>query len=134
MQAGEAKAPKLDLEIGSAIKNLVEKINSNKGVSNCYVLFLSDSPHSLATPLADLDFQGDTDHSVKRPAAKGLSGTASKRQRICRLSPRKELDTRDTMGRKSRGDSYNELNKLKNGNCNWDSYTVELLRTSPGLS
>ena len=83
MQAGEAKAPKLDLEIGSAIKNLVEKINKKKRVSNCNVLFPSASPDSLATPLTDLDFPDDTDHfthhSVKRPVAKGLSGTANKR-------------------------------------------------------
>jgi len=83
MKAEEAKAAKLDLEIGSAIKNLVEKINLKKLASNCNVLFPSASPDSLATPLTDLDFPDDTDHftyhSVKRPAAKGLSGTANKR-------------------------------------------------------
>ena len=120
-------------------ENLVEKLNSNKGASNCSFSdpISPDSPDPLTTFSAtqrSQDIDIFTDISVKRPLSESIGYPASKRRNYCRLSPSKESEVSADMGRRSNGKSRNEFNELKLGEWNWEEISIEVLRSTPGLS
>ena len=130
----------MDIEIGIAIQSLFDKLKTNKVSYN--INFSLASPDFPATTLADFDILDDknlfTDSPVKCKLELAFDRAIvfSKRPRFCRLSPHltqeQEATTEaDNMGRRSKGNSNNELGRVKG----WESELSqpEVLRMTAGM-
>ena len=128
------------MEISTAVKALVERLDSNKGSS---IVVNSCVPRvAIISDQNDLDLLDHdeifTDKSVKRSASafSDQIGSQSKRLKSCRLSPRSQVAGKDPvslfkMGRKSNGNTNNES---KNLDSKRRLPRIELARSTPGVS